>query len=92
MGPAKYLMAVTEDAQAQAAGEAITVERRVHTVLAKVSVAKHLKPFDDDDDRCLLETGGIQEHEQPWSVTQPPQTNAQACRCTSGAACGCGHW
>jgi Transposase DDE domain len=148
--PAKENMAVTVDAQAQAAaGEGITVGRRVHTVrhgqgktawperletevagitelttydqygtpeharhanrrdfqpnplnavvvrkwnnrdygpggntvfLTKAPVAKPLQPFDDYDDRSLIENGCIKESKQPWSLKRPPQKTARAVR------------
>jgi hypothetical protein len=145
--PAKDNMAVTVDAQAQAAaGEGITVGRRAHTVrhgqgktawsmrletevvgitglttddqygtpehgrqhnrrdlqphpinavvvrqwhgrdygpggntvfLTNAPVDKPLQPFDDDDDRSLIENCYIKESKQPWSVTHPPQKTAR---------------
>jgi DDE family transposase len=148
--PAKDSMAVTVDAQAQAAaGEGITVGRRVHTVrhgqgktawterletevvgitglttdeqdgtpehwhhhnrrnfqpnpinavvvrkwhnrdygpagktvfLTNASVEKPLQPFDDDDDRSLIENCWIKESTQQWSLKHPPQKTARAVR------------
>ena len=148
--PAKDNMAVTVDAQAQAAaGEGITVGRRVHTVrhgqgktawterletevvgitglttydqygtpehgrqhhrrdfqpnplnavvvrmwnnrdygpggkmvfLTNAPVAKPLQPFDDYDDRSLIENCCIKESKQQWSLKHPPQKNARAVR------------
>ncbi len=148
--PAKENMAVTMDAQAQAAaGEDVTVGRRVHTVrhgqgrtawserletevvgitglttydqcgtpehgrqanrrdfqanpinavvvrtwdghaygpggktvfLTNAPVAKPLQPFDDYDDRSLIENCGIKERTQPWRVKHPPQKTARAVR------------
>jgi hypothetical protein len=146
--PAKHTMAVTVDAQAQAAaGEGITVAHRVHTVrhgqgktagterletevvgiagltpddqygtpehgrhanrrefepnpinavvvrkwhhrddgpggktvfLTTAPVEKPLQPFDDDDDRSLIENCWIKESKQPWSLKHPPQKTARA--------------
>jgi hypothetical protein len=148
--PAKDKRAVTVDAQAQAAaGEGITVGRRVHTVrhgqgktawterletevvglrglttydqsgapahgrhhhrrdfqptprnavvvrrwhgrddgpggttvfLTNAAVEKPLQPFDDDDDRRLIENGCIKERKQQWSLKHPPQKTARAMR------------
>jgi Transposase DDE domain len=148
--PAKDNMAVTADARAQAAaGEDITVGRRVHTVrhghgrtawserletevvgiaglttydqygtaehgrhanrrdfqahpinavvvrkwhnrdygpggktvfLTNAPVDKPLQPFDDDDDRSLIEHGYIKESKQQWSLKHPPQKTARAMR------------
>jgi hypothetical protein len=150
VGPAKGTMAVTVDAQAQAAaGEGVTIGRRAHTVrhgqgrtawterletevvgiaglttydqygtpehgrhhnrrdfqstsinavvvrqwngheygpagntvfLTNAPVDKPLQPFDDDDDRRLIEHGSIKESKQPWSFKHPPQKSARAVR------------
>jgi Transposase DDE domain len=146
--PAKANMAVTIDAQAQAAaGEGITVGRRAHTVrhgqgktawservetevvgiaglttydqygtpehgrhhnrrdfqsnpinavvvrkwngkdygpggktvfLTNAPVDKPLQPFDDYDDRSLIENCYIKESKQQWSLKHPPQKTARA--------------
>lgn len=148
--PAKDNMAVTVDAQAQAAaGEGVTVGRRVHTVrhgqgktawterqetevvgivglttydqygtpehgrhhnrrdfqpnpinavvvrqwnghaygpagktvfLTNAPVDKPLQPFDDYDDRSLIENCYIKESKQQWSLQHPPQKTARAVR------------
>jgi hypothetical protein len=148
--PAKTTMAVTVDARAQAAaGEGITVGRRVHTVrhgqgrtasterretevvgitglitddqygtpkhgrhhyrrdfeptpihavvvrqwqgkddgpggktvfLTNASVEEPLRPFDDDDDRSLIDNCGIKEAKQPWDWGHPPQNTGRAVR------------
>jgi hypothetical protein len=148
--PAKENMAVTSDAQAQAAaGEGITVGHRVHTVrhgygktawrerlatevlgitgltsydqygtpehgrhhnrrdfqpnpinavvvrrwnnrdygprgktvfLTNAPVDKPLHPFDDYDDRSLIENCCIKESKQQWSLNHPPQKTARAVR------------
>jgi hypothetical protein len=148
--PAKANMAVTIDAQAQAAaGEGVTIGRRAHTVrhgqgrtawterletevvgitglttydqygtpehgrhhnrrdfepnrinavvvrtwnnrdygpggktvfLTNASVAKPLQPFDDYDDRSLIENCCIKESKQQWSLKHPPQKTARAVR------------
>jgi hypothetical protein len=148
--PAQDHMAVTVDAQAQAAaGEGITVGRRAHTVrhgqgktawserleteavgitglttydqygtpehgrhhnrrdfqpnpinavvvrqwhgrdygpggktvfLTNAAVDKPLQPFDDYDDRSLIENCYIKESKQQWSLKHPPQKTARAVR------------
>jgi hypothetical protein len=148
--PAKDNMAVTVDAQAQAAaGEGVTVGRRAHTVrhghgktasterletevvgiaglttydqygtpehgrhsnrrdfqpnpinavvvrqwrnrddgpggktvfLTNAPVDRPLQPFDDDDDRSLIENCYIKESKQQWSWKHPPQKTARAVR------------
>jgi hypothetical protein len=148
--PAKDNMAVTVDAQAQAAaGEGISLGRRVHTVrhgqgksawserletevvgiaglttydqygtpehgrhhnrrdfapnplnavvvrkwhnrdygpggktvfLTNAPVDKPLQPFDDYDDRSLIENCYIKESKQQWSLKHPPQKTARAVR------------
>jgi hypothetical protein len=148
--PAKDNMAVTVDARAQAAaGEGITIGRRVHTVrhgqgraawserletevvgitglttydqygtpehgrahnrrdfeanlinavvvrkwngrdygpggktvfLTNAPVQQPLKPFDDYDDRSLIENCCIKESKQQWSLQHPPQKTARAVR------------
>lgn len=148
--PAKDNMAVTVDAQAQAAvGEGVTVGRRVHTVrhgqgrtawserqetevvgitalttddqygtpehgrqhhrrdfqgnpinavvvrkwngrdygpagktvfLTNATVEQPLQPFDDYDDRSLIENCCIKESKQQWSLKHPPQKTARAVR------------
>jgi Transposase DDE domain len=148
--PAKENMAVTVDAQAQAAvGEGVTIGHRVHTVrhgqgktagserletevvgitglttyeqygtpehgrhhnrrdfqpnpinavvvrkwhnrdygpggktvfITNAAVDKPLQPFDDDDDRSLIENCCIKESKQQWSLKHPPQKTARAVR------------
>jgi Transposase DDE domain len=148
--PAKANMAVTADARAQAAaGEGLTVGRRVHTVrhgqgktawterqetevvgitglttydqygtpehgrhanrrdfqgnrinaivvrtwqgrdygpggktvfLTNASVQQPLQPFDDYDDRSLIEHCCIKEAKQQWDLGHPPQKTARAVR------------
>jgi hypothetical protein len=39
-----------------------------------------LQPFDDADERRLLEPGCLTASKQPWSVTPPPQNTARAVR------------
>ena len=41
-------------------------------------VDKPVQPFDDDDDRRLIENCSIKESTQQWSVTHPPQKTARA--------------
>jgi hypothetical protein len=48
--------------------------------LTKASVQQPVQPFDEDDDRSLLEHGGLQEANQPWDVKHPPQKTARAVR------------
>jgi Transposase DDE domain len=148
--PAKANMAVTADARAQAAaGEGLTLGRRVHTVrhgqgrtawrerletevvgimglttydqygtaehgrhanrrdfqanpinavvvrkwhgrdygpggktvfLTNASVQQPLQPFDDYDDRSLIENCCIKEAKQQWDLKHPPQKTARAVR------------
>ena len=148
--PAKDNMAVTIDAQAQAAaGEGVSVGRRAHTVrhgqgktarterletevvgitgltsydqygtpehgrhhnrrdfqanpinavvvrkwnghaygpagktvfLTNAAVDKPLQPFDDDDDRSLIENCCIKEAKQQWNLQHPPQKTGRAVR------------
>ena len=148
--PAKDNMAVTADARAQsAAGEGITIGRRVHTVrhgqgrtawterletevvgiaglttydqygaaehgrhhnrgdfqpnpinavvvrkwhgrdygpggktvfLTNAAVTKPLQPFDDYDERSLIENCCIKEAKQQWDLGHPPQNTARAVR------------
>jgi hypothetical protein len=42
-------------------------------LLTNAPVAKPLQVFDDDDDRSLIETGGIKACKQAWDVGHPPQ-------------------
>ena len=46
--------------------------------LTNASVDQPLQPFDDDDDRRLIEHGCIKESKPPWSVKHPPQKTARA--------------
>jgi hypothetical protein len=48
--------------------------------LTNAAVDKPLQPFDDDDDRSLIEHGCIKESQQPWSLQHPPQKTARAVR------------
>jgi hypothetical protein len=48
--------------------------------LTKASVEQPLQPFDDDDERRLIEHCGIKESKQPWSLKHPPQKTARAVR------------
>jgi hypothetical protein len=43
-------------------------------------VEQPLQPFDDDDERRLIEHCGIKESKQPWSLKHPPQKTARAVR------------
>jgi hypothetical protein len=43
-------------------------------------VEKPLQPFDDDDDRSLIEHCCIKESKQPWSLQHPPKKTARAVR------------
>ena len=44
------------------------------------SVAQPLQPFDDDDDRRLIENGCIKATKQPWDLGNPPQNSERAVR------------
>jgi hypothetical protein len=48
--------------------------------LTNASVQQPLHPFDDDDDRRLIENCGIKEAEQPWDLGHPPQKTGRAVR------------
>jgi hypothetical protein len=48
--------------------------------LTNATVEKPLQPFDDDDDRSLIENCCIKESKQPWSLKHPPQKTARAVR------------
>jgi hypothetical protein len=48
--------------------------------LTNASVDKPLQPFDDDDDRSLIENCYIKESKQQWSLKHPPQKTARAVR------------
>ncbi len=49
-------------------------------LLTNGSVDKPLQPFDEYDDRSLIENCCIQETKQPWDLGRPPQKNARAVR------------
>jgi hypothetical protein len=48
--------------------------------LTTASVAKPLQPFDDDDDRRLIETCCIKAAKQPWDLGHPPPKTDRAVR------------
>jgi hypothetical protein len=48
--------------------------------LTNASVQQPLQPFDDDDDRSLIENCGIKESKQPWRLGPPPKKTARAVR------------
>ena len=48
--------------------------------LTNTSVAKPLQPFDDYDDRSLIENGCIKEAKQQWDLGHPPQKTERAVR------------
>jgi hypothetical protein len=48
--------------------------------LTNAAVAKPLQPFDDDDDRSLIEHCCIKGRQQQWSLQHPPQKTARAVR------------
>jgi Transposase DDE domain len=48
--------------------------------LTNAAVNQPLQPFDDDDDRSLIENCDIKESKQPWSLKPPPQNTARAVR------------
>jgi hypothetical protein len=48
--------------------------------LTNASVAKPLQPFDDYDDRSLIENCCIKEAKQQWELGHPPQKHARAVR------------
>jgi hypothetical protein len=48
--------------------------------LTNASVQQPLQPFDDYDDRSLLENCCIKEAKQQWELGHPPQKSARAVR------------
>jgi hypothetical protein len=48
--------------------------------LTNASVQQPLHPFDDGDDRSLIENCGIKEAKQQWDLGHPPQNTGQAVR------------
>jgi Transposase DDE domain len=48
--------------------------------LTNASVEPPLQPFDDDDDRSLIENGCSKEAKQQWDLKHPPQKTARAVR------------
>jgi hypothetical protein len=48
--------------------------------LTNAAVAKPRQPFDDDDDRRLIENCWIKAAKQPWELGPPPQKHARAVR------------
>ena len=48
--------------------------------LTNASVQQPLQPFDDDDDRSLIENCCIKESKQQWSLGHPPKKTARAVR------------
>jgi hypothetical protein len=48
--------------------------------LTNASVQRPLRPFDDDDDRSLIENCCIKERKPQWSLQHPPQKTARAVR------------
>jgi hypothetical protein len=49
-------------------------------VLTHASVATPLRPFDDDDERSLIENGCIKACKQQWDLGHPPQKTERAVR------------
>ena len=48
--------------------------------LTNAPMAKPLQPFDDYDDRSLIENYGIKEVKQQWELGHSPQKNERAVR------------
>jgi hypothetical protein len=48
--------------------------------LTNAPVDQPLRPFDDDDDRRLMEHGCLKEAKQPWDLGHPPQEHDRAVR------------
>src|SRR5262245_48101014 len=48
--------------------------------LTNARVDKPLQPFDDDDERSLIENCCIKEAKQPWDLGHPPQKTGRAVR------------
>jgi len=62
--------------------------------VTNASVEKLWQPFDDDDDRGLIEHCCIKAAKPPWDLGHPPQQNERAMRGACGvypAAIGMGH-
>jgi hypothetical protein len=55
--------------------------------LTNAAVAKPLQPFDDDDDRSLIEHCCIKGRQQQWSLQHPPRKPPGRCACTSYSTC-----
>jgi hypothetical protein len=49
-------------------------------LLTNAAVENPLPPFDADDDRRLIEHGGLKASKPPWRVNHPPQKTARAVR------------
>ena len=54
--------------------------RRAKRFLTNAPVQQPLRPFDDYDDRSLIENCCIKESKQQWSIKHPPQKTARAVR------------
>jgi hypothetical protein len=48
--------------------------------LTNAAVDKPLRPFDDDDDRSLIENGCIKEGKPQWDLGHPPRKTDRAVR------------
>ena len=48
--------------------------------LTNAAVQQPLQPFDDDDDRSLIENCCIKEAKQQWELGHPPQKHERAVR------------
>ena len=48
--------------------------------LTHAAVEQPWQPFDDDDDRSLIENCWIKEAKQPWNLKHPPQKTGRAVR------------
>jgi hypothetical protein len=48
--------------------------------LTNAPVDQPMQPFDDYDDRSLIEHCYIKESKQPWNLKHPPQKSARAMR------------
>ena len=62
--------------------------------VTNASVEKPWQPFDDDDDRGLIEHCCINAAKHPWDLGHPPQQNERAMQGACGvdpAAIGMGH-
>jgi hypothetical protein len=63
-------------------------------LLTDASVQQPVRPFDDDDDRSLIENRCTEEAKQPCELGHPPQKSERAVRvgCMWSLPCSCLPW